>query len=402
MNQPPFNHDENLQKAERVAYLIAGHLRGTLTPPEQDELDDWITESDENLELFETLTDEDNIDMAMQRYLATEREKAAALAGVKKRVGLLAKKRPVKRLGLYLTAASLLVAAAGLYLFTRPTSQQPIEKPISQQRPGDVPAGSEKAVLTLSDGRTLILDSSRSGLLANEGGVTIKGNEAGEIVYAGTQTGMHYNVVSTPRGGHYKVVLSDGTQVWLNAESSLRFPAGFASHQRAVELRGEGYFEVATNAGKPFLVTVLTASGDGGTIKVLGTHFNINGYNDEELVKATLLEGSVQVEKNGKTKIISPGEQAVITDNVRVVKVDVAEETAWKNGKFLFRDATIKSIGEQVKRWYDVEVVYQGTVSQHFNTEISRNIPLSRLLEGLEGTGQVTFELKGRTLTIKP
>ena len=152
----------------------------------------------------------------------------------------------------------------------------------------------------------------------------------------------------------------------------------------------------------PFTVKITGSEGDGGMVKVLGTHFNINGYGDEGLIITTLLEGSVLVEKNGLSKILKPGEQALSAKNIAVVKTDVNEAIAWKNGRFLFRNATIKSIGEQIKRWYDVEVVYGGNIPQHFNTEMSRNLPLSKLLDGLEGTMQVHFSLDGRKLTIKP
>jgi len=398
MNPSP-DHEENLKRAERIAYLIAGHLRGTLLPAEQDELDDWITDSDENLELFETLTDEDNIEAAMQRYGAIEQGKAAALAGVKESLGLPAEKRPVRRLKLYLVAASLIVAAAGFYLFTRPT-QQPIEKPIAQA-PADVPAGSDKAVLTLSDGRTLILDSTGTGELASEGAVQIK-QQAGRLVYDGAAGHTRYNVVSTPRGGRYGVVLSDGTRVWLNAESSLRYPAAFTGTSRPVVLRGEGYFEVAKNASSPFIVTLPGADGDTSRVKVLGTHFNINSYGDEGSVTATLLEGSVAVQKGNSTRLLKPGEQARIATGINVAAVNAAEAIAWKEGTFLFRDAGIRAVGEQIKRWYDVDVVYEGTITQHFNTVVPRAVPLARLLEGLEGTGQVHFVLTGKKLVIKP
>lgn len=403
MKESSGNHDENLRKAERISYLIAGHLNNRLTPEEQDELDDWITESDENLELFEKLTDEDNIEMAMQQYQQLEKEKAGAFKGIKTAIDVKKRHGGLKKLWPYLVAASVLFIIASIYFIPDKNQNLRNEKPIAQNlKAGDVKAGGDKAVLTLSDGRAVILDSTGSGTIAHEGDIKINKNETGEIVYNGTGGQPAYNSVSTPRGGQYKVVLSDGTGVWLNAESTLRFPAGFTTANREVELKGEGYFEVAKNTAKPFFVKVITASGDGGTIKVLGTHFNINGYYDDGSVKATLLEGSIQVEKNGERKTISPGEQAVINDKVSIVKADVTEETAWKDGKFLFRDATVKSIGEQLKRWYDVEVVYQGSIIHHFNTETSRDIPLSKLLDALEGTGQVKFELNGRTLTIKP
>jgi len=400
MNESPLSHDENLQKADRTAYLIAGHIRGTLTEPEKDELDDWIIESDENLELFEKLADEDNIEMEMQKHLRMEKEKAEALAGVKETIGL-KHKGSLHKIWPYMVAASVLVIAFSLYIFKNDNSERKNEKPIARTTKIDIQAGSDKAVLTLSDGRTIILDSTGTGLLANEGNISIKKGTDGEIVYDGQANEMKYNVVSTPRGGQYKLMLGDGTKVWLNAESSLKFPAGFAATVREVELKGEGYFEVAKNE-RTFKVTILTPSGNEGMIEVLGTHFNVNGYSDEGTVETTLLEGSVRVIKDGKDKVLKPGEKAFLNKEIKIVKADVNEETAWKNGKFLFRDATIKSIGEQIKRWYDIDVQYEGKVSQHFNMEVSRDVSLSRLLQLFEATGQVHFTLNERRVIIKP
>jgi transmembrane sensor len=402
MKQTPNNHEEALQKAERIAYLIAGHLQNKLTIKEADELDEWILESDENLELFEKLTDEDNIEAGIQKYLQVDKEKANALIKLKRKAGIHPGK--ITKIWPYMVAASILLLAGSLYMFKPWINKENITERTLTQRPGkiDIKPGSDRAVLTLSNGRSIILDSTGSGLLANEGDIKIRKLTEGEIIYDGTDKEMKYNVVSTPRGGQYKLILGDGSQVWLNAESSIKFPAGFGAHQREVELSGEAYFEVAKNEAKPFKVKIVGPNGDGGTVEVLGTHFNINSYADEGIVKTTLLEGSVQVERNGKSRLLKPGEQALTQNDIKVIKTDVNQAVAWKEGKFLFHDETIHSIGEQLKRWYDVEVEYQVMVSQHFNTEISRNAPLKSILDALEGTGQVHFTLEGKKLIIKP
>jgi ferric-dicitrate binding protein FerR (iron transport regulator) len=239
-------------------------------------------------------------------------------------------------------------------------------------------------------------------MVTNEGSVSIKKGEQGELIYEGTDTEMKYNTVSTPRGGQYKLVLGDGTRVWLNAESSLKFPAGFSLNQREVELRGEAYFEVAKNPARPFKVTVLTPSGDGGTVEVLGTHFNINSYGDEPVVKTTLLEGSVRVTKAGHTVVIRPGEQAQAGATIRVVHTDTDQEVGWKEGEFVFRNATIQQVAAQLTRWYDVEVEYRGSVTDHFNATIDRKESLQSLLKLLEGTKRVHFTLAGKKLIIGP
>jgi transmembrane sensor len=392
-------NEEELQKAERIAYLIAGHIRGTLTEAESDELDEWITQSDENLALFEKLTDEDNIEEAMAQFKEIEKGKAEAFKNIQQRIH---KERGLFSVLPYIVVACVLVIAVAVYMVwihNKKTEEPPV---VRTKDPQELPAGRERAVLTLSDGRTLILDSSGRGEVAKEGGMSIEKNEEGEVVYKGTETAMRYNTISTPRGGQYQVVLGDGTKVWLNAESSLKFPAGFNGEQRNVELRGEAYFEVAKDAAHPFFVKILAPWGDGGRVEVLGTHFNIDAYGDEGVVKTTLLEGRVKMELNDSSRELSPGEQSKSRAGIEVIKTDVDEAVAWKKGKFLFRNATVHTIGEQIKRWYDVEVEYRGEVRQHFNTEADRSLSLPQLLKGLEGTNEASFILQGRKLIIEP
>jgi transmembrane sensor len=404
---PQLSHNEELQKADRIAYLIAGHLGGTLTPEEGEELDDWVCESDENLALFEKLTDEENIEAAMAQFNRIEQSKMPALDQLKKQIRKDNRNRfPIRT---FLGAASILVILL-LAWWLWPTTKTPGDKTLSHVSTQDeLPAASNQAVLTLSTGRTLILDSASKGLLATEGSISINQNAGGALQYTGTESSMRYNTVSTPRGGQYKLVLGDGTRVWLNADSYLKFPAGFNDKQRNVELKGEAWFEVAKNKEHPFIVKILTPAGDGGTVEVLGTHFNINAYGDEDhAVKTTLVEGLVNVSRHGNSKLLHPGEQAVCSlddtkDAITIRRLpDLDEALAWTKGKFVFRDATIYSIGEQIKRWYDVDVEYQGTITQHFNIEADRSLPLQKLLDGLERTAEAEFILSGRTLTIQP
>jgi transmembrane sensor len=404
---PQLSHNEELQKADRIAYLIAGHLGGTLTPEEGEELDDWVCESDENLALFEKLTDEENIEAAMAQFNRIEQSKMPALDQLKKQIRKDNRNRfPIRT---FLGAASILVILL-LAWWLWPTTKTPGDKTLSHVSTQDeLPAASNQAVLTLSTGRTLILDSASKGLLATEGSISINQNAGGALQYTGTESSMRYNTVSTPRGGQYKLVLGDGTRVWLNADSYLKFPAGFNDKQRNVELKGEAWFEVAKNKEHPFIVKILTPAGDGGTVEVLGTHFNINAYGDEDhAVKTTLVEGLVNVSRHANSKLLHPGEQAVCSlddtkDAITIRRLpDLDEALAWTKGKFVFRDATIYSIGEQIKRWYDVDVEYQGTITQHFNIEADRSLPLQKLLDGLERTAEAEFILSGRTLTIQP
>ena len=319
-----------------------------------------------------------------------------------------AKVIPIKRNKAWMVAASVIVimlAAGGYFYFNENIPQHfaKIEKPQKLIK-NDVAPGGNKAVLTLANGSTIILDSAQNGTLSKQGNVRIIKLDDGQLAYdqsdvsAGQAVG--YNTISTPKGGQYQLTLSDGTRVWLNAASSLRFPATFSGRERKVELTGEGYFEVAKNKEKPFEVSVNNA-----VVTVLGTHFNINAYSDERVVKTTLLEGSVKVTKGNAGALITPGEQARINNSTGEItvkeEVDLDEAVAWKNGKFIFNDADIKSIMRQLEKWYDVSVIYDKEVpDEEFVGSISRNVNVSQILEMLEKTGSVNFEIKGRTIVV--
>lgn len=399
MNQSPEKHDDDLEKADRIAYLIAGHIQETLSPEERIELDDWVTQSDENLELFEKLTDEDNIDIGIHKYLQAEQFKAQALKGIQEKIR---KKRKVK-IWSYIAVFSIVVVVTSMYLFRSQSKELKDEvRPLQGSNKNDAAPGNDKAVLTLANGRTIILDSTAPIALATEGDVVIN-RKAGLVSYSGSSNKENIDHLSVPRGGQYAIQLSDGTKVWLNAESTLKFPESFNGDSREVNLSGEGYFEVAKDANRPFIVTTTLKNGLRQKITVLGTHFNVNAYEDEGKIFTTLQQGSVKVEMEGDTKILKPGEQAIVSRKVDVIDVDANESIAWKEGKFLFHDATIQTISGQIKRWYDVDVEYQGgEVTQHFNLSMPRNLPLSMLLDGLTRTHQVQFHLENRKLIIKP
>jgi len=208
-----------------------------------------------------------------------------------------------------------------------------------------------------------------------------------------------YNRIQVPYGGQYQLELPDGTKVWLNAGSSLRYPVSFTGHERKVELTGEGYFEVAKNKTMPFRVQTSKQ-----VVEVLGTHFNINAYNDDPSVKTTLLEGSVKVTQNtmGTFKMLKPGQQSVLKNNeLQVKEADTEEAVAWKNGLFLFNDQSLDEIMHQVSRWYDLQIVFDDVSlkTQRFGGSISRFKNVSQLLQVLESTGSVHFKIEGRRLT---
>ena len=266
----------------------------------------------------------------------------------------------------------------------------------------DVSPGGDKATLILADGSSIVLDDAQNGTLAQQGSskvIKIDGKLSYSLINKNTKE-VVYNTISTPKGGQYQLELPDGSLVWLNATSSIHFPTSFEDKVRRVEITGEAYFEVAKNRDKPFIVTVNNAE-----VQVVGTHFNINAYNDEEDVKTTLLEGSVRFINDASISTLRPGQQSQLTKNgnVNVVSnVDVDKVIAWKNGLFDFENAGIETVMRQLSRWYDVDIEYNGKTDDLFIAEMRRNIKLSDALKALELTGKVRFEIEGKKIIVMP
>jgi hypothetical protein len=274
----------------------------------------------------------------------------------------------------------------------------PATKPVN-----DVLPGKTGAILKLANGSSILLDSAADGNLATQGNVLVF-KKGGSVNYTqaehNKQLPPEYNTIETPAGRQFQLVLEDGTKVWLNAASSIRFPVYFFKGERRVEIKGEAYFEVAKNKAMPFRVAV-----NNSTIEVLGTHFNINAYDDEALLKTTLLEGSVKV-ITGKTQgLLKPGQQSQVSsegDIKTINNADLDEAVAWKNGRLTFTNADLGAIMRQVKKWYNVEVVYSGKLpNRSFTADISRNTNLSQLLQVLE-LSNIHFKLEGKKLTVMP
>jgi transmembrane sensor len=301
-------------------------------------------------------------------------------------------------------AAVLVFVVFGLWFLV---GRDKVEQPSVAATPKvqDIAPGGDKAVLVLADGRKVVLDTAGNGAITKQGGVTVIKLNDGQLSYqpsTSTSTSTStYNTITTPKGGQYQLVLADGTKVWLNAASSLRFPTAFTAKDRRVELTGEGYFEVAHNQEKPFIVQRGEAE-----VKVLGTHFNINGYADEPSLKVTLLEGRVMVRKNEKLVYLNPGQQAEVQPAQQSIKVDYEVDTeevvAWKNGLFIFNNTPLEAIMKQLERWYDVDVIYQGKVPRdRFNGNISRNNNLSEVLKVLEYS-DIRFKVEGKNIIVLP
>lgn len=314
-----------------------------------------------------------------------------------------------------LAAASIIlfIILGGVYFLIYNFNKQEIpDQALAKVVKADVEPGSNGAILILSDGKQIVLDSTGSGTLAIENNTHIIKKE-GQVAYQSSEkisnVPVAFNTMVTPRGKEYQLILPDGSKVWLNAASSITFPTAFTEKERKVSISGEAYFEVVPmnkHNGKgtvPFLVTINSNNGESTEIEVLGTHFNVNAYDDEIALKTTLLEGAVRVNKGLKTSFLNPGQQAQVFDNgeIKLIRnANVSEAVAWKNGRFDCSNMDIEMIMRQVARWYDVEIEYASNIKERYTVNMLRNIPVSNLLKFLELSGGVSFKIEGKKITV--
>jgi len=303
---------------------------------------------------------------------------------------------------LSIAASILILFTAGLlfYFIKIEPTRQVVVKNVAKP---DLTPGGNKAILTLSNGRSIVLNGAKNGTLAKQGNTDINKLSGGAISYQGASDiaaadAVIYNTASTPRGGQFQFILSDGTKVWLNSASSIKFPVAFNGSERKVELTGEAYFEVAHDAKRPFKVV-----SNQQQVEVLGTHFNINAYNDEDVINTTLLEGSVKVTSANTEITIVPGQQAQFKNGkINVASVNVDDAVAWKNGLFNFNDNSIEEVMKQLSRWYDVDIKYEGKLpSRRFSGEISRNVNASQLLDILSFK-KIHYRIEGKSIIVMP
>lgn len=303
----------------------------------------------------------------------------------------------------YAAAAALLAfAVTGLIYFLQPGT--PGAQPLSGSVPERVIPGGNKAVLTLADGSQITLDTTENGAIAHQGNVQVIKLDSGQLAYNAAREKaegeIRYNTLATPRGGQFRIILPDGSKVWLNAASSLRFPTAFTGKEREVQLTGEAYFEIAQNPGQPFKVAV-----KGMMVQVLGTDFNIMAYDDEMNIQTTLLEGAVKVNKGTQTVQLKPGQQAELNTTGRMSvsdDVDVEGVIAWKNGYFHFSHASLEGVMRQVGRWYDAEITYEGNVpDREFGGKIARGSDIKDVLKILE-LSNVHFRIEGKKIVVTP
>ncbi|MBN8880485.1 MAG: DUF4974 domain-containing protein [Sphingobacteriales bacterium] len=315
--------------------------------------------------------------------------------------------------------AAILLLVSGLavifYLLSPSTPSSQADKADGSAE--DVLPGGDRAILTLGDGSRVLLDSMGNGELTRQGQTRVFKTANGQLAYNASPEAsgeILYNSVATPRGGQYHIVLPDGSHVWLNAASSLRFPTVFKGAERQVELQGEAYFDIHPQKGQPFQVLVKRSAGrDSAAISVPANrqesgnkaYFNINSYTDEPDIAATLLKGRLMIGQGDQQKLLLVGQQARINPagQIGVLNgVDTSSITAWKWGKFEFNSTPIEPLMRQLARWYDVEVRYEGQVNQRFNAKISRAVSLSEILTLLELTNEVHFTIRDRQVTVKP
>ena len=415
--------------SERIKYLAERFLNQTIKEEEKIELANWVNHCSQDEELSRVLEQAWQKHQAVKQMPEDMSERIKALVFLEEPLKQEAESTSI-RLIPYRKRSWLWIAAAGVFMIVISSivyvkiynQKQPVfsKKEIAPQNKADVPPGGNKAILTLSNGRQIILDSAAKGLPAKQGNAELRMYAAGELAYVSTGSAAiepMYNTMSTPPGGQYKLILPDGSVVWLNAASSIRFPTAFTGKERKVTITGEAYFEVAALPSKaghgkvPFIVQVNSASASGGSgdsgmeIQVLGTHFNVNAYEEEDAIKTTLLEGAVKIVKGHTSSSLLPGQQALLQRNGKI-KIDEAADTeeaiAWKDGYFQFSSSDLPSVLRQAARWYNLEVEFAGDIPKdRFTGKISRTVHLSRLLKWMQWS-DVHFKLEGRKIIVLP
>lgn len=382
-------------KNKHILSLIEKFEQGKASPEDMRVLDVWFGSYDSNPDITNSLAPE-------QQQLA----KSNLLQRIDNRIDEEIPEEPyqvqpkkISSIWIKTMAAAsvLLLLSLGIHFFL---NQNQTPKPdVADVIKGFV-QGSNKAVLTLGDGAHIILDNTKKGQLANQGNVTINKTDTGAIIYG--QNGKNQlalvNTLTTPRGGTFQLTLADGTKVWLNAASSITYPASFTGNSREVSITGEVYLEVSHNPDKPFRVKT-----DAQTIEVLGTCFNVNAYGGKTGTKTTLLKGAVALTSAGHRKLLKPGEQAMLNGNIiQVGKVDTGEVTAWKNGFFDFTAADIHTLMQEFSRWYDFDITFEGPQTKEtFTGRIPRSWSFDMVIKIMETFKSTSITTKGRRIIVK-
>ncbi len=378
------------QRNHRAAELAKKWRTGTINENERKELEAWYSSFDSSY-LQEDSTE--TVDQLKERMFHAIQDELALRPKTGKHLALFSWKFA------RIAASLLVILSVGGYFYRLSTSQKAAHQQRSQVA---IRPGSNQAMLTLRDGSQIVLADADNGLISRQGTVQVMKKDS-VIAYrpVAVEEEVVYNTITTPRGGQFQVVLADGTRVWLNSASSLRFPTSFSGTERKVTVTGEAYFEVSKDRYRPFLVDVDQRQ----TVRVTGTHFNIMAYADEKAISTTLLEGSVIAQKDGQSVALKPGQQAQLLASGKLVLVngvDTDAAVAWKNGFTSFADADIQAIMRQISRWYDVDVVFRGTPSQRtFTGGIARNSAIEGVFKILE-LSNIHFSVEGKKVIVTP
>jgi len=386
-------------------------LEGRISPEEAGILIEWLSRDQQDPEAkasiliqLQRVVDDHRINEAIQTKLEARlpailgHEENAESSPIRTRT------TPLPRIRYVSVAAALFLISAGIYLFLSRHQSFPTPA-IARTAPAktDIPPGRQGAILTLADGHSVVLDSLRNGVVAVQGGTKVT-LDNGRLAYATANPAtaeIPYNTMTTPKGRQFQLTLPDGTRVWLNAASSLRYPTAFSGGDRKVMMTGEAYFEVASDAKHPFRVEINQST----AVEVLGTNFDINAYSDETSIKTTLIEGAVRISSGSEKVLLKPGQQASSRSSspIKIVSnVPIDKVMAWKNGVFDFQDAKLEEVMRQLQRWYDIEVVYEnGIPNIEFIGKMGRDLSLSEVLGGLQ-LSKVHFRMEGRKLVVLP
>ncbi|HWK06218.1 MAG TPA: FecR domain-containing protein [Puia sp.] len=404
---------EDLPYSPKMLELAEKWRNGSILPEEKQAFIDWYNQFNDN-ELvlgpgYEPLINQLRAEMlvAIRQRISADSAADSTADSTRTTAAATTETIPFYKMGWFrLSAAAALIMVVATTTWFLAFRKEKTTAPLAAQKTvpsarGDVMPGRNKAILTLGDGSTIELDSARTGNIIRDGNAQIQKMKDGQLKYmpaeSGAASAIKYNVLSTPRGGEYKLVLPDGSQVWLNAASAIRYPTAFTGNERKVEVSGEAYFEVTKNAAMPFKVLVkqkdLMHSAQAKTmdpmeIEVLGTSFNVNAYEDEAAINTTLLQGSVKLTQGKVSGMLKPGQQAQRREDgsIRwIPNADTANAVAWKNGVFEFGDESLQTVMRQIARWYDVEVVYEGNMpADRFTGRVSRNTSLAGVLKILK------------------
>lgn len=351
---------------EQAAQLLSKYNEGNCTDEEQAIVEQWYVQ----LPYEARAPDAEQVMAAMQQVWNALPQKVAD----KKKFLLWPK--------IAAAAAALAAITFGVWLYDANHTHRHTEPVSGSLYANDIVPGSNKATLTFASGKVITLDTNKTS-----------------VVVADSVKAMTMLTAATPRGGMYQVTLSDGTRVWLNADSKISFPSRFSGKERKILLTGEAYFEVMKDKQHPFIVSV-----NNQQVKVLGTHFNVNGYKDEAWTVTTLLEGSVRVDTKLDSKILKPGQQSVgDIRGLKVSEVDVNAVVDWKDGDFVFKNESLEQIMKRVARWYNIEVIYGRHIDkqQEFGGKVSRLKNISEVLKIMQSTGQVKFKIEGRRVYVE-